>query len=348
MLGEYSLYYRGGNLNVKPTIVTVYFGSKRIALTNSSGVTTAFSPDQLGSSGQYYPYGEGKGGNNPADTWSFATYWRDSATGLDYADQRYSSNQVGRFMTADPYSGSAEPGNPQSWNRYPYVMGDPLNAFDPEGTTYCFVNPDTGLTEECFDSVDVNGSSGFAGGPSGGGGGATPQEQKGMRATYNTSTLLGNQVLSNGEQLALKWLNSPSCQALFGSGLGNPDNVLQSLLTTGSFGGGQITLTTGYIPLVSSSTLGGVTVQTPLGMLGAVVATGAAIFINSNVLPAPAGVQATNATQDVSETLIEELGHAYNDTSGSGGSTIAYDNPFVVGTTPGKTNFTNIMKACNK
>jgi len=133
MLGEYSLTFKNGSLRVNPTILTVYFGAKRIALTNSSGVTTAFSLDRLGSSGQYYPYGEGKGGNNPADTWSFATYWRDSATGLDYANQRYSSNQFGRFMTADPYSGSASSNAPQTLNRYTYVLGDPVNANDPTG-----------------------------------------------------------------------------------------------------------------------------------------------------------------------------------------------------------------------
>ena len=32
--------------------------------------------DQLGSVGTYYPWGENKGGTNPQDTFSFATYWR--------------------------------------------------------------------------------------------------------------------------------------------------------------------------------------------------------------------------------------------------------------------------------
>jgi len=137
MLGEYSITVGSSSLTVATMNLTVYFGKKRIGVTNSSGVTTAFSPDRLGSSGQYYPYGEGKGGNSPADTWSFATYWRDSATGLDYANQRYSSNQFGRFMTPDPYRGSAQPQNPQSWNRYGYVLGDPVNSNDPTGEGNC-------------------------------------------------------------------------------------------------------------------------------------------------------------------------------------------------------------------
>ena len=58
--------------------------------------------DQLASSGSYYPWGEAKGTTNPQDTWSYAMYWRDSVTGLDYANNRYYNNAYGRFMTPDP------------------------------------------------------------------------------------------------------------------------------------------------------------------------------------------------------------------------------------------------------
>ena len=68
--------------------------------------------DRLGSVGSYFPYGEARSGTNPLDTWSFATYWRDSATSLDYADQRYYSNQFGRFMSPDPYQAGAGSGDP--------------------------------------------------------------------------------------------------------------------------------------------------------------------------------------------------------------------------------------------
>jgi RHS repeat-associated protein len=75
--------------------------------------------------------------SNPQDAWSFATYWTDSASGLDYANNRYYSNAYGRFMTPDPYQQTAispsDPKNPQSWNRYAYVIGDPINSNDPSG-----------------------------------------------------------------------------------------------------------------------------------------------------------------------------------------------------------------------
>lgn len=48
-------------------------------------------------------------------------------------------------MTPDTASGGAA--DPQSWNRYDYTRGDPVNRFDPNGTddsppSYCFDNPD--------------------------------------------------------------------------------------------------------------------------------------------------------------------------------------------------------------
>jgi RHS repeat-associated protein len=77
------------------------------------------------------------------DQVKFATYTRDSATGLDYADQRYYASTFGRFMTADPYRAtSASPSNPmdpKSWNRYSYVEGDPINYTDSRGLDRCVV-----------------------------------------------------------------------------------------------------------------------------------------------------------------------------------------------------------------
>ena len=69
----------------------------------------------------------------PNDRVKFATYRRDSESGLDYAWNRYYSNTTGRFLTPDPYKGSADPYNPQSWNRYGYGLGDPVGRNDPWG-----------------------------------------------------------------------------------------------------------------------------------------------------------------------------------------------------------------------
>ena len=92
------------------------------------------SEDPLGSRGKYYPYGEDRSSQNPAnDNVKFATYTRDSATGLDYADQRYYASTMGRVLTPDRYHGRGGP-SPQSWNRYAYTQNDPITYSDPHGT----------------------------------------------------------------------------------------------------------------------------------------------------------------------------------------------------------------------
>ena len=135
-----------------------YFGSRRLGVM-----------DQLGSTSTFYPWGEAKG-TNPQNTWNFATYWQDSTTGLDYANNRYYSNAYGRFMTPDLYQGtSGGPGdsnNPQSWNRYAYVLGDPVNWFDPQGLDNCSPGDPLPCT------ITVNGNGGSGGGSGGGGGGS--------------------------------------------------------------------------------------------------------------------------------------------------------------------------------
>jgi len=106
-----------------------YFGARRLAPMDQLGS----AGNNNSSAGTYYPWGEPKGSTNPQDAWSYATYWTDSFSSLDYANNRYYSNAYGRFMTPDPYNGSSKPSKPQSWNRYAYVNGDPVNGNDPSG-----------------------------------------------------------------------------------------------------------------------------------------------------------------------------------------------------------------------
>ncbi len=53
--------------------------------------------------------------------------------GLDYFGARYFSGAQGRFTTPDPLLSSGRPDNPQSWNRYAYVLNNPLRYTDPIG-----------------------------------------------------------------------------------------------------------------------------------------------------------------------------------------------------------------------
>ncbi len=135
-----------------------FFGSRRLAVM-----------DQLGSVGTYYPWGENRGGTNPQDTWSFGTYWTDSVTGLDYANNRYYFSSLARFTTPDPYAsnsgGAGDPSDPQSWNRYSYTRGDPVNRVDPAGmqdcaADFCVTGYGLGDSEFCG-SPGVGGSGGI-------------------------------------------------------------------------------------------------------------------------------------------------------------------------------------------
>lgn len=48
---------------------------------------------------------------------------------------RYYSSSLGRFLAVDPASESINPANPQTWNRYAYVLNNPLVLIDPTGET---------------------------------------------------------------------------------------------------------------------------------------------------------------------------------------------------------------------
>ena len=127
------------------TRVNTYFGDKLIASTDASGRLLG-ATDRLGSvravknggtwtQMSYYPWGEEKTPVTTDGVQKFGTYTRDSTlAGQDYADQRYYSPNMGRFFSPDPSSG-VDLGNPITWNKYAYVMNDPVNLIDPEGVT---------------------------------------------------------------------------------------------------------------------------------------------------------------------------------------------------------------------
>ncbi len=63
----------------------------------------------------------------------FTSQERDIETGLDYFEARYYASAQGRFTTADPLLASGRVSMPQSWNRFTYVLNNPLRLIDPDG-----------------------------------------------------------------------------------------------------------------------------------------------------------------------------------------------------------------------
>jgi RHS repeat-associated protein len=79
----------------------------------------------------------------------------DSSSYLDYMHARYYGAEAGRFLSVDPVLGNLL--LPQSWNRYAYVLNNPIRYTDPTGLT-CQpgepVGPDGGCTSTVADSGD--------------------------------------------------------------------------------------------------------------------------------------------------------------------------------------------------
>lgn len=80
----------------------------------------------------YYAFGAETGIQTSGEK-QFTGHERDSAT-LDYMHARYYSPQMGRFLSVDPELNIATAiREPQQWNRYSYVVNNPLKYTDPDG-----------------------------------------------------------------------------------------------------------------------------------------------------------------------------------------------------------------------
>ena len=125
----------------------VYFAGKLISAEGNTAGGNAVTVDGLGSmrwsaatgAHTYFPYGIEyyTDKTTATDTENYATYTEDSLTGLDYAMNRYYASFWARFLTPDPSPASIDVGNPLSWNRYMYTLGDPVAGSDPSGLEEC-------------------------------------------------------------------------------------------------------------------------------------------------------------------------------------------------------------------
>lgn len=83
-----------------------------------------------------YPYGMEPSPSVAPNRYRFAGMERDGTSSLDHTPYRQYAAAMGRWMTPDPWNGSYDPANPQSFNRYLYVNGNPLTFNDPSGLDF--------------------------------------------------------------------------------------------------------------------------------------------------------------------------------------------------------------------
>lgn len=119
-------------------LVADQLGTPRMVFDQSGGFASVSRHD-------YLPFGEelftGTGGRTTDLGYSKVDYVRqrftgqerDEESGLDFFGARYYSSKQGRFTGVDPLAASAKLANPQTWNRYMYVINNPMRFTDPTG-----------------------------------------------------------------------------------------------------------------------------------------------------------------------------------------------------------------------
>ncbi|MCI0535403.1 MAG: hypothetical protein L0Z50_09245 [Verrucomicrobiales bacterium] len=130
LVGEWDVTGTAQNYTVASTIPGVQYyhgdrlGSTRV-VTNGNG-EVLWSYD-------YAPFGEGATADNLVNR-LFTGHERDAESGLDHTWFRKYSSAQGRWLSPDPLAGSIT--DPQSLNRYAYVLNNPVNLVDPLGLTH--------------------------------------------------------------------------------------------------------------------------------------------------------------------------------------------------------------------
>ncbi len=170
--------------------------SERLVLDGNAGVIGRMA---------HLPFGEDFGENGTQEKHHFTSYERDSEAGSDYAVNRQYSASVGRFMSADPYRPSAGLSNPQSLNRYTYVLNKSLDYVDPSGLN--LADPNGGGPMSCsvaygwasYEGLPVYGPVGFECGGNGSASGAdkpekTPCSEQEFSFSSDTGYLTANEL----------------------------------------------------------------------------------------------------------------------------------------------------------
>ncbi|MEK6302452.1 MAG: RHS repeat-associated core domain-containing protein [Acidobacteriota bacterium] len=323
----------------------IYSGSRMIAKVES-GTTNYFLSDRLSArlmlntSGvvvgrqSHLPFGEVFGEIGPQEKHHLTSYERDTESGLDYAINREYAFTVGRFLQSDPYRAHGSVFDPQSWNRYSYTRGDPINKTDRVGLDW--TDDLWALLTAVKYSVNVNGGDSYQGGGGdemlrveevvvnpgvgqelpGGVSGTVPI----VRAPLPPLPQEYLKLINDAIMLALAALGNPKCASLFHLPDGLGPGLLLAELWLGSNRGGITAAPSDDATTVASTRLMDNYSMGPSGTLAHMgfISGTAVITINTNPqspFVSNTGYQGRFGVDDGVNraiTLIHELGHAAN------------------------------------
>jgi RHS repeat-associated protein len=175
----------------------------------------------------WVPAVENRGFIGPSGWLSSTTRWGCEyvygGTASRSTDQRYHASSYGRFNAPDPYRASSKRKNPASWNRYTYVLSDPVNHRDHRGLA-------VDCTDDSCDESTTGGDGDGACDPNeedcSGGDGSDSSEADadvGIPPVVNPTYPITNGALSD--------LNKPQCANLIAGATNVNGQALQNMLS---------------------------------------------------------------------------------------------------------------------
>lgn len=110
-----------------------HLGSTRVVTNENGAVRDRKDYSAFGEETTTAQRTQGLGFNPPDIRQDYTGYEKDEESGLEFAQARYYNPTHGRFTSVDPLTASATIRNPQSFNRYTYVLNSPYKFADPLG-----------------------------------------------------------------------------------------------------------------------------------------------------------------------------------------------------------------------
>ncbi|HXM23925.1 MAG TPA: RHS repeat-associated core domain-containing protein, partial [Terriglobales bacterium] len=166
--------------------------------------------------------------NTSLDFTGFAGGFWDSENNGEHFGAREYQNTHGSWLSPDPAGMAAvDPSNPQTWNRYAYVMNNPLSYIDPWGL-YCTVPDGSGPGSEAGSAPCKGGSGTYMWGA-----GAGPGTDGGSSGGFNGSGSVGT------ESIGLSWGDTGATFQSWSDPLAGTAGFYGGLSNTTSSGGGS-------------------------------------------------------------------------------------------------------------